>query len=60
LRQKLEELKADPFEAQTSKPLKAGTLGDRQESGIFESFFQVNGLDIIVAAIGPRGQIYKH
>jgi mRNA-degrading endonuclease RelE of RelBE toxin-antitoxin system len=37
LRQKLEKLKADPFDPQNSKPLR--TIRDRRESAIFESFF---------------------
>jgi hypothetical protein len=36
---KFEELKADPFEPQYSKPLKGRNLRDRQESEIFEFSF---------------------
>jgi len=38
LRQKFEKLKADPFDPRNSKPLVAGTIGDRRESGISESY----------------------
>jgi mRNA-degrading endonuclease RelE of RelBE toxin-antitoxin system len=60
LRRKFEELKADPFEAQNSKPLKGRNDQRSARVGNLRILFQVDDLDIIVAAIGPRGQIYKH
>ena len=60
LRQKLETLKADPFDPQNSKPLKSRNDWRSARVGGLRILFQVQGLDIIVAAIGPRGEIYKH
>ncbi|MGB7762262.1 MAG: type II toxin-antitoxin system RelE/ParE family toxin [Bryobacteraceae bacterium] len=60
LRQKLEQLKADPFDPQNSKPLKGRNDQRSARVGGLRILFQVQGLDIVVAAIGPRGEIYKH
>jgi mRNA-degrading endonuclease RelE of RelBE toxin-antitoxin system len=60
LREKLEKLKADPFDPQNSKPLKGRNDQRSSRVGGLRILFQVQGLDIIVAAIGPRGEIYKH
>jgi mRNA-degrading endonuclease RelE of RelBE toxin-antitoxin system len=60
LRQKIERLKADPFDPQNSKPL-AGRNDQRPaRAGGLRILFRVEGLDIVVADIGPRGEIYKH
>ena len=60
LRRKLEALKADPFEPQNSKSLKGRNDQRSARVGGFRILFRVNDLDIIVAEIGPRGEIYKH
>jgi mRNA-degrading endonuclease RelE of RelBE toxin-antitoxin system len=60
LRQKLEKLKADPFDPQNSKPLKSRSDQRAARVGDLRILFRVNDLDIIVAEIGPRGDIYKH
>ena len=60
LRQKLEKLKADPFDPQNSKPLKGRNDQRSARVGDVRILFRVSDLDIIVAAIGPRGEIYKH
>jgi len=60
LRQKLEKLKADPFDPQNSKPLKGRNDQRSARVGGLRILFRVNDLDIIVAEIGPRGKIYTH
>jgi mRNA-degrading endonuclease RelE of RelBE toxin-antitoxin system len=60
LRQKLEKLKTDPFDPRNSKPLKGRNDQRAARVGDLRILFQVQGLDIIVAEIGPRGEIYKH
>jgi mRNA-degrading endonuclease RelE of RelBE toxin-antitoxin system len=60
LQQKFEKLKADPFDPQHSKPLKGRNDQRSARVGDLRILFRVNDLDIIVAAIGPRGDIYKH
>jgi mRNA-degrading endonuclease RelE of RelBE toxin-antitoxin system len=60
LRDKLEKLKADPFDPQNSKPLKGRSDQRSARVGGLRIVFRVNDLDIIVAEIGPRGEIYKH
>jgi mRNA-degrading endonuclease RelE of RelBE toxin-antitoxin system len=60
LRQKLEKLTADPFDPQNSKPLKGRNDQRSARVGGLRILFQAQGLDIIVAEIGPRGEIYKH
>ena len=59
LRQKLEKLKDDPFDPQNSKPLKGRTDQRSARVGGLRILFRVQGLDIIAAEIGPRGDIYK-
>ena len=56
LQQKLEKLKADPFDPQNSKPLKGQSERRSARVGDLRILFPVDGLDIIVAAIGPRGE----
>ncbi|MGP8247824.1 MAG: type II toxin-antitoxin system RelE family toxin [Bryobacteraceae bacterium] len=60
LRQKLEKLRAGPFDPQNSKPLKGRTDQRSARVGGLRILFRVQGLDIVVAEIGPRGEIYKH
>lgn len=60
LRQKLEKLKDDPFDPQNSKPLRGRNDQRSARVGGLRILFRVNDLDIIVAEIGPRGEIYKH
>lgn len=60
LRQKFKELQADPFEPQHSKPLKGRNDQRSARVGDLRILFRVEGPDVIVAAIGPRGEIYKH
>jgi mRNA-degrading endonuclease RelE of RelBE toxin-antitoxin system len=50
LRQKLESL----------KPLKGRNDRRSARVGGLRILFEAQGLDIIVAEIGPRGEIYKH
>jgi mRNA-degrading endonuclease RelE of RelBE toxin-antitoxin system len=59
LRQKLEKIKANPFRPQNSKRLKGRDDQRSARSGDLRILFQVQGLDIVVAEIGPRGEIYK-
>ena len=59
LRQKLETLRADPFEPRNSKPLKGRNDQRSARVGDLRVLFRVEGLAIVVAAIGPRGEIYK-
>jgi mRNA-degrading endonuclease RelE of RelBE toxin-antitoxin system len=60
LRQKIEKLKADPFDSQNSKPLKGRKDQRSARVGGLRILFRVDSLDIIVAEIGPRGEVYKH
>jgi mRNA-degrading endonuclease RelE of RelBE toxin-antitoxin system len=60
LQRKLESLEADPFDSQNSKPLKGKKEQRSARVGGLRILFRVSGLEIIVAAIGPRGEIYKH
>jgi mRNA-degrading endonuclease RelE of RelBE toxin-antitoxin system len=60
LRQKFEKLKADPFDPQNSKPLKGRNDRRSARVGHLRILFLVQGFDIVVAEIGPRGEIYKH
>jgi len=60
LRQKLEKLKSDPFDPQNSKPLRGRNDQRSARIGDLRILFRVEGLGIIVAEIGPRGEIYKH
>jgi len=59
LQQKFEKLKADPFDPQNSKPLKGRDDQRSARVGDLRILFRVDGEDIIVADIGPRGDIYK-
>lgn len=45
---------------QDSKPLKGRKEQRSARVGSLRILFRVNDLNIIVAAIGPRGEIYKH
>jgi hypothetical protein len=58
--EKFEEIKADPFEPQQSKPLRGPERSEIGKSRQPSNPFFRRGPDIIVAEIGPRGQIYKH
>jgi mRNA-degrading endonuclease RelE of RelBE toxin-antitoxin system len=60
LRQKLETLKADPFDPRHSKRLKGRNDQRSARVGGLRILFQVQNLDVVIAAIGPRGEIYKH
>jgi mRNA-degrading endonuclease RelE of RelBE toxin-antitoxin system len=60
LKRKIESLTADPFDPQHSKPLKGLKEQRSARVGGLRILFRVNGFDVIVAAIGPRGEIYKH
>ena len=60
LQQKLENLSVDPFEPQNSKPLKGRKDQRSARVGGLRILFQVQGSEIVVAEIGPRGEIYKH
>ena len=60
LRQKLEKLKADPFDPRSSRPLKGRNDQRSARVGGLRILFRVNDLDIVVVEIGPRGEIYKH
>ena len=57
--QKLEKRKADPFDPQNSKPLKGRNDQRSARVGDLRILFRVKDVDIIVAEIGPRGEIYK-
>ena len=59
LQRKLEKLKADPFDLQNSKPLKGRKEQRSARVRSLRILFRVSGMDIVVAAIGPRGEIYK-
>ena len=60
LLEKLEKLKSDPFDLQNSKPLKGRNDQRSARVGDLRILFRVEALNIIVAEIGPRGEIYKH
>ncbi|MBZ5622064.1 MAG: type II toxin-antitoxin system RelE/ParE family toxin [Acidobacteriia bacterium] len=60
LQQKLDKLKADPFDAQHSKPLKGRREQRSARVGDLRVLFHVEGNQIIVAGIDSRGQVYKH
>lgn len=60
LRQKFEKLKADPFDPQNSKPLRGRNDERSARVGGLRILFRVDGADIVIADIGPRGEIYKH
>jgi mRNA-degrading endonuclease RelE of RelBE toxin-antitoxin system len=57
---KLEKLRVDPFDPQNSKPLKGPTGQRSARVGDLRILFRVIELDVIVAAIGTRGELYKH
>jgi len=59
LRQKLEKLKADPFDKQDSKPLRGRNDQRSARVGDLRILFRVEDAVIIVAEIGLRGDIYK-
>ena len=60
LRQKLEKLEADPFDPRNSKPLKGRNDQRSARVGDLRILLRVNDFEVIVAEIGPRGEIYKH
>ena len=60
LRQKLEKLRADPFDQQNSKQLKGRKDQRSARVGDLRILFHVRDLDIVVAEIRPRGEVYKH
>jgi mRNA-degrading endonuclease RelE of RelBE toxin-antitoxin system len=60
LQQKFDELKADPFDPQSSKPLKGRNDQRSARVGGLRILFRVEALVVLVADIGPRGEIYKH
>lgn len=59
MKDKLQELAADPFNIRTSKPLKQSTKRAARV-GSYRILFTVEGDVLLVAAIGPRGQIYRN
>jgi len=60
LREKLEKLKADPFDPQHSKQLKGRKEERAARVGGLRILFRVMGQEVIVATIDTRGQVYKH
>jgi mRNA-degrading endonuclease RelE of RelBE toxin-antitoxin system len=60
LKGKFEKLKSDPFSLQHSKALKGRNDQRSARVGGIRILFRVAGKQIIVVAIGPRGQVYKH
>jgi mRNA-degrading endonuclease RelE of RelBE toxin-antitoxin system len=60
LKEKLETLKANPFDLNNSKPLKGRSDQRSARVGSLRILFRVTDAEIIVADIGPRGDIYKH
>ena len=58
--QKLNQLKADPFDPASSKPLKGQKDRRSARVGGLRILFRVDDTQIMVSAIGPRGEIYKH
>ncbi len=60
LQQKFDKLKADPFDLRNSKPLKGRNDQRSARVGDLRILFRVEGFEVIVAEIGPRGEIYKH
>lgn len=60
LREKFDELIADPFDPQNSKPLQGRKDQRSARVGGLRILFRVDGLSIIIAEVGPRGEIYKH
>lgn len=60
LQEKLEKLALDPFDRRHSKPLKGRKNQRSARVGGFRILFRLEGVNLIVAEIGPRGDIYKH
>jgi mRNA interferase RelE/StbE len=60
LKEKLEKLTLDPFDRRHSKPLKGRKDQRSARVGGLRILFRVEGVHLIVAEIGPRGDIYKH
>lgn len=58
IKDKLQELSLDPFNIRTSKPLKQSTKRCARV-GSYRILFAVEEDVLLVAAIGPRGQIYR-
>jgi mRNA interferase RelE/StbE len=58
IKEKLQELSLAPFNIRTSKPLKQSTKRSARV-GAYRILFAVEGDILLVAAIGPRGQIYR-
>jgi mRNA-degrading endonuclease RelE of RelBE toxin-antitoxin system len=56
---KLEKLKVNPFDPQHSKPLKGRKEQRSARVGDLRIVFWVEESTVIVAAISPRGQVYK-
>ena len=59
LQEKLEKLEANPFDLRNSKPVKGRNDQRSARVGDLRILFRVQDLDIIVAEIGPRSDIYK-
>jgi mRNA-degrading endonuclease RelE of RelBE toxin-antitoxin system len=59
LQKKFEKLKVDPFDLRNSKLLKGRSDQRSARVGDLRILFRMQDLDIIVAEIGPRGDIYK-
>lgn len=60
IKDKLEKLKANPFDPPNSKPLKGRKEQRSARVGDLRILFRVEADTIIIAAIEPRGQVYKH
>jgi mRNA-degrading endonuclease RelE of RelBE toxin-antitoxin system len=60
LQEKLEKLALDPFDRRHSKPLMGRKNQRSARVGGFRILFRLEGVNLIVAEIGPRGDIYKH
>ena len=56
---KLDNLIADLFDPTNSKPLKGNKQQRSARVGGLRILFRVSGIDVVIVAIGPRGEIYK-
>lgn len=58
IKDKLAEVANDPNDTRFSKPLEGSTKRTARV-GKYRILFEIDGPDLIVADIGPRGQIYR-
>jgi mRNA interferase RelE/StbE len=55
---RLKELAENPLDLRFSYPLQ-GTIKRSSRVGNYRILFEIRASDLIIAAVGPRGQIYR-